>query len=87
MAQMKETLRKEQWEGRETKRKYDATLSNLERLQEAYQILEAERDALVLSNTIISGEKKDLEGKISGMEMQRATTNTQAEELRAWFAE
>ena len=63
MEQMKETLRKEQGEGRETKRKYDVTLSNLERLKEAYKILEAERDALVLSNTIISGENKDLEGK------------------------
>ena len=36
IAQMKETLRKEQGEGQEAKRKYDAILSNLERLQEAH---------------------------------------------------
>ena len=84
---MKENPRKEQGEGREAKMKYDATLSDLERLQEAYQILEVERDALVLSNTIISGEKKDLEGNISGLETQKATTDTQEEELRARVAE
>ena len=55
MAQMKETLRKEQGEGREVKRNHEAMLSYLERLHEAYQILEAEREALVLSNTIING--------------------------------
>ena len=60
MAQMKETLKKEKGVGRDTKRKYDATLSNLKRLQEAYQSLEVERESLVLSNTIISGEKKHL---------------------------
>ena len=87
MAQIKETLRKEQGEGQEEKRKYDATLSDLERLKEAYHILEAEIDSLVLSNTIINGEKKDLEGKISGLETRRATTDTQAEELRARVAE
>ena len=32
MAQMKETLRKEQGEDQEAKRKYDAILSDLERL-------------------------------------------------------
>ena len=32
MTQMKETLRKEKGVGRESKRKYDATLSDLERL-------------------------------------------------------
>ena len=40
MAKIKETLRKEQGVGPETKRKCDATLSYLERLQEAYHILE-----------------------------------------------
>ena len=39
--------------------------------------MEAEWDALVLSNIIISGEKKDLEGKFSELEAQRATTDTQ----------
>ena len=46
MAQTKETLRKEERVGRETKRKYDATLSDLDRLQKAYQIQEVERDYL-----------------------------------------
>ena len=65
------------------KRKHEATLSYLERLQEAYQVLEAEREALVLSNTMIDGEKKDLEGKISGLETQRAAADKQVEELKA----
>ena len=82
MAKIKESLRKEERVGRETKRKYDATLSDLERLQESYQILEAKRDSLLLSNTIISGEKNNLEGRILGLETQRATVDTQAEELR-----
>ena len=60
MAQMKETLRKEHGESREVKQKHDATLSYLERLQEAYQVLEAKKEALVLPNTIVDGEKKDL---------------------------
>ena len=33
MAQMKETLRKEEKVGQETKRNYDVTLSDLEKLQ------------------------------------------------------
>ena len=49
--------------------------------------MEEKRDAFVLSNTIINGEKKDLEGKMSKMETKRATTDTQAEELRARVAE
>ena len=68
VAQMKETLRNEEEEGRETKRKYDVTLSNLEGLQEAYQILDVERDALLLSNTIFGGENTYLESMISRME-------------------
>ena len=38
---------------------------------------------MALSNTIISGENKDLEGKISELEAQKVTTDTQAGELRA----
>ena len=78
MAQMKDTLRKEQGEGREAKRKYDATLSDLERLQEAYQVLEVERDPLVLPNNIISWEKKYLQGNIAGPETQRASADKEA---------
>ena len=47
------------------KRKCEATLLEFERLQEAYQVLESENDAFVLSNTITEGEKKDLEINIS----------------------
>ena len=80
---VKETLMKERGEVLEMKRKHEATLSEFERLQEAYQVLELEKEALVLSNTIIDGEKKDREGNISGLEAQRATTDKQAEELKA----
>ena len=67
MAQMKDTLRKEERVGRESKRKYDATLSDLEKLQQDYQILEEEKDALKLSNTILDGEKKYLERNMEEM--------------------
>ena len=46
------------------KRKHEATLLEFERLQEAYQVLESEKEALVLSRTIIDGENKDLEDKV-----------------------
>ena len=42
MAEMKEVLRKEENLGRESKRKYEATLSEFERFQQRHQILEAE---------------------------------------------
>ena len=67
MTQLKESLRKEERLGREIKRKSDTTLSDLEKLQQDYQILEAEKDALEFSNTILGGEKKDLERKMEEM--------------------
>ena len=82
MEQMKETLRKEERVGRETKRKYDSTLSDLENLQQDYQILEVEKDALKLSHTILDGEKKDLESKMAEMGIQRSATDKQAEESK-----
>ena len=84
---VKDTLMKERGEGQEMKRKHEATLSEFERLQEAYQVLELEKEALVLSNTIIDGENKGLEGNISDLEAQRAATDKQAEELKAQVAE
>ena len=69
------------------KRKHEATLSEFERLQEAYQVLESEKEALVLSNIIIDREKKDLEGKISGLEAQRAVVDKKTEELKDRVAE
>ena len=50
------------------KRKHEATLLEFERLQEAYKVLESEKEALVLSNTITEGENKDLESKILELE-------------------
>ena len=43
------------------KRKHEDSLSELEKLREACQILQYDKDALVLSINIIEGEKKDLE--------------------------
>ena len=40
MAEMKEILRKEERVGREYKRKYEYTLSDYEKIQQGYQILE-----------------------------------------------
>ena len=39
--------------------------------------LGSRKGGLVLSNTIIDGEKRDLEGNISGLETQRAATDKQ----------
>ena len=52
MSQVKETSRKESGEGHSLKRKYNDTLTELERLKEAYQILQLDKDALILSDTI-----------------------------------
>ena len=51
------------------------------------QILESEKDALVLSNTVAEGEKKDFENNISKLEAQKAATDRQAEELNARVVE
>ena len=60
MSQMSKTLRIERGEGQSLKRKHEESLSELERLREACQILQSDKDALVLSVNIIEGEKKDL---------------------------
>ena len=73
MAEMKEVLRKEERASPESKRKYDATLSDFERLQHGHQILEEERDNLNLSNDNLSKEKGDLENKVVELELQKAT--------------
>ena len=74
---------KERGEGREMKRKHEATLSQFERFQKAYQVLESEKDSLVLSNNIAEGEKNDFRNQISQLEAQKATTDRQVEELNA----
>ena len=57
------------------KRKHEATFSEFKRLQVANQVLESEKESLVLSNTIAEGEKKDFESKISELEAQKAATD------------
>ena len=79
MVRVKDTLMKERGEGQEMKRKHEATLSEFERLQEAYQVLESKKEALVLSSTIIDGEKKDLDDKVSELEAQKVVAGKQAE--------
>ena len=69
MAKMKEVLRKDEKVGRESKRKYEATLSNFERLQQGHQILEEERDSLKSSNKELSKEKGSLENKVAEVEL------------------
>ena len=44
--------------------------------------MEAEKETLALLNTIIDGEKRDLESEIAGLETQRASSDKEAEELK-----
>ena len=53
----------------------------MEKLKEAYKILESNKDALVLSTTITERDKRDLENKVSELENQRATTDKTVEKL------
>ena len=53
----------------------------MEKLKEAYKILESDKDVVVLSATITQRQKKDLENKVPDLENQRATTNKRVEEL------
>ena len=80
MAEMKEFLSKEEEIGRESKRKYEATLSYFERLQHGHQILEEERDRLKLSNEDLSKEKVDLENKVAELELQKVVAEQKAEQ-------
>ena len=84
---MKETLRKEERVGQETKRNYVATHLDLEKILLDYQVLEAEKDSLELSNTILDGETKELERKVEDMEIQRSTTDKKAEKSKVLIVE
>ena len=53
----------------------------MKRLKEAYQILQLDKDALVLSANITEGEKKDLERKVLELEKKKDTTEKRVEEL------
>ena len=68
VSQMKETLKKERGEGQSLKRKHEDSLSELEKLREACQMLQSDKDALVLSVNIIEGEKKDLKKQVAEVE-------------------
>ena len=57
MAEMKKVLRKEGRVDRESKRKYEATLSDYEKLQQDHRSIREERDELKLSNMAIEKEK------------------------------
>ena len=61
VVQMKETLKKERGEGQTLKRKHEEILSEIEKSKEACQTLQSNKDALILSISIMEGEKKDLE--------------------------
>ena len=68
VVQMKETLKKERGEGQILKRKHEDILSELEKLREACQILQSNKDSCVLSINIIEGEKKDLKKQVAKVE-------------------
>ena len=73
MAEMKVVLKKEERSCRESKRKYEDTLSDYEKLQQDYQILGEEWDTLKQSNMNLIKEKGELENKIAGLETQNST--------------
>ena len=79
MVEKKEFFRKEERVGRESKRKYEATLSDFERLQLGHQILEEERDSLKLSKEDLNKEKGSLENKVAKLELQKATAKQKVE--------
>ena len=65
VVQMKESLKKERGEGQSLKRKHEDILSEIENSKEACQIIQSNKDALVLSVNIIEGEKKYLEKQVT----------------------
>ena len=55
IVQMKETLKKERGKGLSLKRKHEYILSEIKKSREACQILQSDKDSLVLSINIIEG--------------------------------
>ena len=84
---MKEVLRKEERVGWESKRKYEATLSDYERLQQDYQMLGEERDTLKLSNMTLDREKHKLESKCSEMEAHKSIVDQHTEQYKSLILE
>ena len=87
MAEMKEVLRKEKKVGQESKRKYEATLSNYEKLQQDDQILGEEWDTLKISNMTLDKEKKNLESEVAEMEVQKSVADQQTEQYKVRITE
>ena len=87
MAEMKQVLRKEERVGRDSKRMYEATLSDYEKLQQDYQTMGEERDALKLANMDLEKEKQELGRKITEMEVQKSTASLQAEQYEVRIVE
>ena len=72
---MKETLKKERGDGQSSKRNHGDILSEIEKSKEACQTLQSDKDALVLSISIIGGEKKDLEKQVVEAEKKGEAVN------------
>ena len=68
-------MRKERGDGQELKINHDDTFSKFEKLKEPYQVLESDKDALILSNAITEGEKRYLERNIVKLEEQKYTAD------------
>ena len=84
MVEMKVVLRKEERViCRESKRKYEDTLSDYEMLQQDYQILGEERDTLKHSNMNLIKEKGELENKIVELEAQNYVVDQKEEQYQA----
>ena len=83
VSQMKETLKKERGEGKRLKRKHEDSLSELDKLREAFQIFQSNKDSLVLSINIIELEKKDLEKQVAEIEEKGDAVNKMVEELES----
>ena len=64
VVQMKETMKKERGERQSLKRKHEDILSEIEKSKEACQILQSDKDALVLWVDIMEGEKRNLEKQV-----------------------
>ena len=86
IVEMKEVPRKEEKVGRESKIKYEATLSKFERISQRHQILEAERDNSKSSNEALHKEKGSLESKVAELELQKTTVEEKAKQYQTQVA-
>ena len=80
---MKETLKRERHESQILKRKYEDMLSEIGESKVEFKTLLSDKDALVLSASIIEGEKKYLEKQIIEAGKKGDMANKRIEELKA----